>query len=301
MKPYRIGVLVVGVLLISGLATPLVTGLKGKTSEDFANALSYSLPGMEDVRVENRVFRVDTYKDGSPAYRLSMDVYYPPDLRAFERRPAVIFVMGYSDFSPFVQEVIGKPLKDSAQYTSWGRLMAAAGLVAVTYQTTDAGDLGRVVDYVRRHSSDFRIDKERIGLFAVSANGPTLLSYAMQEDRDFLTFGVFGYSVMSSPDGFLHDLIALFAAELGFYWSELEPFDKLNEDLPLLIARAGLDFEFINLAIDHFAEIAEDEGVSLTLIDYPEGVHAFDLYQHTPESADVLAQMVDFMLAMSDK
>ena len=43
--------------------------------------------------------------------------------------------MGYAD--DVITDWIGPSLKDHPAYHSWGRLVAAAGMVGITYETTD--------------------------------------------------------------------------------------------------------------------------------------------------------------------
>jgi len=52
----------------------------------------YTIAGMDDVTV-----RRDEQYRVTDAGALTMDVYYPPDLKAGGRTPAVIFVTGFSD------------------------------------------------------------------------------------------------------------------------------------------------------------------------------------------------------------
>ena len=49
--------------------------------------------------------------------------------------------------------------------------------------------------------------------------------------------------------------------------------------------------------MDHFIEYVSSEGATVIVIEYEEGVHGFDTEQKTPESADVIRQTVEFMLA----
>src|SRR5437762_4707170 len=78
------------------------------------------VPGMDKVKV---VENLKYTKSDDP--NVLMDIYIPPDLSENEKRPAVIFLHGgaKTDYTP----------KDWGVYTSWGRLIAASGFVAVTF------------------------------------------------------------------------------------------------------------------------------------------------------------------------
>src|SRR5687767_7646343 len=78
-----------------------------------------TLPGMDKVQVTKDL----RYSPNAPAH-IAMDVYRPPGLKAGEKRPAVIFIHGGGP--------PGAPMKEMGVYTSYGRLIAAQGLVAVT-------------------------------------------------------------------------------------------------------------------------------------------------------------------------
>ncbi|HKC62201.1 MAG TPA: hypothetical protein VKB86_01125, partial [Pyrinomonadaceae bacterium] len=78
----------------------------------------YSISGMEAVNVRRDV----EYGDDDS---LTMDIYYPPDVKVGARVPAVIFVAGYPDTG--FQKIVGCKLKEMESYISWGQLTAASG------------------------------------------------------------------------------------------------------------------------------------------------------------------------------
>lgn len=119
----------------------------------FKTAWEDSYPDMHKVVVQNVTYR--TVDDTS----LTMDVYYPPDMKADERLPVVIFVFGYTDSA--AKRLVGSALKDYSQYTSWGRLTAASGLIALTYQTQQPDDLEALVEYTRKNAASMNIDADR--------------------------------------------------------------------------------------------------------------------------------------------
>src|ERR1044071_1574635 len=80
----------------------------------------YSVPGMDKVKVKSNLKYTD-----SPDPNLLRDVYAPPGLAKGERRPAVIFIHGGAGSE-------SRP-KDWGIYISWGRLVAASGMVGVTF------------------------------------------------------------------------------------------------------------------------------------------------------------------------
>ena len=129
----------------------------------------YSLPGMDQVSVRSGV----PYKQ-SAGQDLDITLYYPPDREQDGRWPAVIFVFGYSDAA--ATRLTGAPLRQMGQYTTWPRIVAASGLVGITYAANQPlEDLRDLMRYLRAHADELRIDTSRIGLWACSGNVPVAL------------------------------------------------------------------------------------------------------------------------------
>src|SRR5215210_969808 len=82
----------------------------------------YRIPAMDAVNVRRDVeYRV------TDAGSLTMDIYYPPGSKSESPTPAVVFVAGYPD--PGFEAIVGCKFKEMGSYISWGRLMAASGLI----------------------------------------------------------------------------------------------------------------------------------------------------------------------------
>jgi acetyl esterase/lipase len=65
---------------------------------------------------------------------------------------------------------------------------------------------------------------------------------------------------------------------------------------PLFLARAGQDqFPGLNAAMDRFVAAALQANLPLTLVNYPEAPHAFDLLLDTDTSREVVRQILAFM------
>jgi hypothetical protein len=93
--------------------------------------------------------------------------------------------------------MIGSRLKEMGQYISWGRLTAASGLVAITYETREPTvDIHELLAYVRQNVSSLGVDENRIGIWACSGNVPMALSVLMQETSDGLKCAVLYYGFM---------------------------------------------------------------------------------------------------------
>src|SRR6185295_3228066 len=181
-----------------------------KTQQDdmLKRTVVWSLEGAEDVRIVRDVeYRVSD--DAS----LTMDIYYPPDFKSGTRIPAVVFVLGYSDVG--FQAKLGFRQKEMGSYTSWAKLAAASGLMAITYTNIEPlQDIRALLQHIRKDAVSLGIDEDRIGVWASSGNVPVGLSVLMEQEHSFLKCAVFCYGFMLDPDGFTG--VAEAAKQWGF-------------------------------------------------------------------------------------
>jgi acetyl esterase/lipase len=196
----------------------------------------YRLPGMADVEVRSNL-KYSKARDPN----LLMDAYLPHGLGRGERRPAVLFIHGGagSETTP----------KDWGIYTSWGRLVAASGLVGITFthrlrypapmlsQASD--DVEAAIRYARRNAVALHVDPDRIGLAAFSAGGP-LLTLAMSERRDYIRCLVAFYAFLDIQQSDPHR--AHESPEMVRRYSAVNYLETGARMIPpIFIARAGRD------------------------------------------------------------
>jgi len=249
----------------------------------------HQVPGVDDV-----VVRRDVEYRATENGTLTMDVYYPLDSNSESRMPAVVFVFGYPDST--MEAMIGTKLKEMGQYVSWGRLAAASGLVAITYETREPTvDTHELLVYVRQNASSLGVDRNRIGVWACSGNVPMALSVLMQETGDYLKCAVLYYGFMLDSEE--SSSIAEAAETVGF----VNPcagsrFDDLPLDIPLFIVRAGQDtIPRLNETIDRFLGNAVARNMPVTLTNHSDGPHAFDILDDGKASREIVRQTLAFM------
>jgi dienelactone hydrolase len=192
---------------------------------------------------------------------LTMDLYSPPSAPAGARLPAVVFVNG-----------IGAPeLKDWKVYQDWGRLVAASGMVGINYQSRQdpAADAADLVRHLRENAASLGVDENRICIWSCSANVGVGLPFVLDPSRTYIRCAVFYYGAMNQK--------------------------ATRDDVPMLVARAGLDGPQLNRGIDEFVKDAIAREVPLTLVNYAEGQHAFDIFDDTATSREYVRQTLDFM------
>src|SRR5262245_49942229 len=109
----------------------------------------YDIPATKDVKVNRNV---PYLKDARGT--LAIDIYSPPNLRAGERRPAVVFINAIGDFGE-------EKVKDWEIYKSWPRLVAAHGLIGISMETDGSRiqeSLRSVFDFLMSKGADYGID-----------------------------------------------------------------------------------------------------------------------------------------------
>lgn len=272
----------------------------------------YRVPGMDQVKVKSDL----KYTAVNNPFLL-MDVYSPPDLTKGERsrakgeksvskgkshlakgdrRPAVLFIHGGAGAET-------RP-KDWGIYKSWGRLVAASGMVGVTFThrlgypkpllADAASDVNAALDYIRANADSLNIDKDRICLAAYSAGGP-MLSIAMRDKPSYVRCLVAFYAFMDIQQSESHR-----ANETADMVKTYSPITYLASDAsklpPIFIARAGLDeVPTMNDSIDRFIREAISKNATITVANHPQGVHGFDNQNDDDRSREIVQSALAFM------
>lgn len=249
-----------------------------------------TLPGMDAVQVTK-----DLRYSEQPEPHLAMDVYRPAGLGLGERRAAVIFIHG--GVPP------GAPAKEMGAYTSYGRLVAAQGLIGVTFthrlgfpQTLIAeggADVASALAYVRGQAVELNIDPERLCLAAFSAGGPMLAPY-LRDAPPWLRGLVGVYPMLDIEASRIHR-----AAETPAVlaeWSPLRQLAQSGRKAPVFLARAGADaIPDLLTGLDAFVAEALRIDYPLTLANNPGAPHGFDIDEPTPRTLEILEDLFAFM------
>src|SRR5229473_5358544 len=232
-----------------------VTPRRAKTpAERVTPPVVYQLPGMDDVTVHSNL----KYSEIDNPFLL-MDIYTPSSASEKADFPIVVLVHGAAGAQY-------KP-KDWGLFRSWGRLIAAAGMVAVMFThrlgypkpllAKAALDVSDALSYIRTNADSFNADPGRIGLVTWSGGGP-LLSTAMREKPLFVRCLVALYAyldIQRSPSHIENETPECLKA--------FSPISYLQGDtsamIPLFVARAGQDkVPMMNDSIDRFLTAATE-------------------------------------------
>ncbi|HLA11139.1 MAG TPA: alpha/beta hydrolase [Pyrinomonadaceae bacterium] len=251
----------------------------------------YRLPGMEKAIVKSDL-KYTQFNDP----HLLMDVYIPPRLGKDERRPAVLFIHG--------SVPAGSPAKNMGVFKSWGRLVAASGMVGVTfthrlgYPKPDlveaASDVSAAINYIRDNADNLNVDKNRICLAAYSGGGP-MLSMAIRDKPEYVRCLVAFYAFLDIQQSELHRTYETPEAVKNF-----SPITYLTSEAgkiaPMFIARAGLDeTPGLNDSTDRFIREAISKNAAIIVANHPDGVHSFDILTDDERSREIIRDTLTFM------
>jgi AraC family transcriptional regulator len=256
---------------------------KTQRGETASKPVVYHVPGMDAVRIEHDIRYLGD---------LTMDLYRPPDSKPGARLPAVVFVLGYSDLG--AERMLGCKFKEMESYITWAKLVAASGLIGITYENHDPmGDLDAVFKHIQENAEALGIDEQRIGLWSCSGNAPRALDALMQK-RDFKCAALC-YGLTLDLDG------GSGVAEAAKMWRFANPtagksVRDLPSELPLFIARGGCDeVPQLNEALDRFIAHALAANLPLTIANHPAGPHAFDLVDDSETSREIVRRILAFL------
>jgi hypothetical protein len=262
---------------------------KAQRAEITLKPAVYQIPGMDRVSVCRDVI----YQTSESGVR-TMDIYHPPDLGAEFMLPAVIFVVGYSDVA--AEAKVGCKFKEMESLISWSRLVAASGLIGITYTNRQpTQDLHTLLQHLRLHARSLGVDAGRIALWASSGNSPLALSMLMAEGREFVKCAAFLYPFFLDFD---EGTVVSAASQTYKFVNPCagKSVDDLPLDVALLIARAGREeFPHLNETIDGFAVRALKRNLPLTLVNQASGPHAFDLFHDSDASRSAVRQILEFL------
>lgn len=251
----------------------------------------YRLPGMDSVKVQSNL-KYSNIDDPN----LLMDVYTPTDLSKDERRPVVLAVHGGAGAHY-------KP-KDWGIFKSWGRLIAASGMVGVVFThrlsypklllSEAADDVKSAISYVRTNADSLSVDPDRMCLAAWSAGG-VLLAPAMREKPPYVRCLAAFYALLD-----IRRYPAEIANESPESLSAFSPLACFEGDapsmIPLFVARAGQDLTpTLNAAMDRFVAAAMAANAPITVINHPSGEHGFDNQNDDDRSREIIRGALAFM------
>lgn len=195
---------------------------------------------------------------------LHLDVYLPVDIDPNEKRPTVVILNGLGDHP-------GQPeMKNSPSHTSWARLLAAYGIVAVTMQCHSdriQESFQALFNYLGKSGASLHVDANNMGAQAFSANCRQVTRYIMSAEA----------------------WQGIRAASL--YYGE-DPTGVFREDLPVLFVVAEKDIRGKNYG--GIWNNVMKTGAPWTITVARDMPHAFDFFSDTETSRRIVKSTISF-------
>lgn len=277
---------IIPVLLLIGLI-----GIQAQTTNQQREkgAVVYDLPRMNDAVVKKDI----PYQEIAGS-TLNMDIYYPPDFDFQSKIPAIIFILGYPDVAG--KKLLGSEFKNHVYFTSWCRIIAASGMAAIVYESMNPEkDIIAISHYLRTNKDKLNIDIESIGAWTVSAHTPTAISYILDGADNIFKCLVVYYGFFLTNDFKYLPQIDTLSQNMGFSTPRLSEPSNWKSDVPIMIVRAGKDnVPYINQTLASFYDKAISLDLSITLINYQNGVHGFDFALDNETTRQIIKTTLEF-------
>ena len=223
----------------------------------------YPLPDSGVVEVSR-----DVQYGAADTLTLRMDVYRHAGAAA-ARMPALIFF----NWAVGVQ-------RQHVFYTSWARVAASKGLVAILPDIrleTAREDFQRLVAHLVERGDRYGIDRDAIAVYAASGNVSLALPIVQDPSMTAVKTAVMFYGTANVT--------------------------QFRRDLPLLIVRAGLDRPGLNgnqsSGITALAARAIAQNAPVTVVNHPFGYHAFEIANDDAGTRDAIDETIDFVKRMT--
>ena len=224
---------------------------------------------------------------------LTLDVYAPARRSPSVALPAIVLVAGYSDLG--YENFMGCRFKDMAMSTTWARLVASFGMIAVTYgNARPAEDLQAMLRTCASTPPSSASMPSGWPCGGMSGNGPLGARDAgrLAAPAAFAA-RVFSCAYLADLDGATD--VAAAAAQWRFTYPDGFAVENLPADLPVFIARAGQEQDpGLNRAVDRLVAALLATNRPVTCVNFAAAPHGFELFHDTLETREVIRQMMRF-------
>ncbi|MBI9045919.1 MAG: dienelactone hydrolase family protein [Anaerolineaceae bacterium] len=254
----------------------------------------FELPTMKKVWVTQDIPYLTT-----PEHTLKADFYSPRKPPLNYTLPAIILVSGDSGSGHT------HVLKSNGQYTSWGRIFAAAGMVAVNFNHHSTENLTKLdeirqevralIEFVHNNAAAHHIDPQRIAIWTCSAGPPYAFDWVLKEQPAYVRCLIAYYGLMDLA----HMIGESDPPEVVEMMKQFTPSKYLSLNpsgtIPIQVVKAGLDRSYFRKSMDTFLEEAEKLNIDLDFIDHPEATHGFELRDGSKRTGQIIHQTLRFL------
>jgi len=249
-----------------------------KDNPILSKPLVYQLPYEGEVR------RGIAYASGPRV----MDLYLPEQLA--EPASVMVLVTGYPD--PGFEAKTGRKLMELQANIDWAKLFAANGIAAVIYSNIEPNaDAFLLLDFLKTQAPALGLDRERIGIWSSSGNVPNAVNVLHTDTALRCAVLLYGYMLDTKGDSIVADS----SKAIGFV-NPNRGMEHFPENAPILIVKAGKDeLPGLNQSIDDFEAEALARNSPVSVIEFKEGVHAFDIFDDSQRSIEMIKLCLGFL------
>ena len=228
---------------------------------------------------------------------LKFDVYRPPQSDPSRSLPVVVFVHGEGP-----PEVIENS-KDWGQYDGWGRLIAASGMMAVTFNrrsshffshlSDPAADVDDLLDHVLDPSHKLGADPEKLAIWTCSGGAPFGVRAGLKRGVRCISAYYGRMSLHPIRDGIEGEVSEGLLDEFSsaVHLSSMPP----GRVPPIFIAKAELDdLVGVNESIDEAIQVVHARELPATVAKHALGEHGMDVRNDDDRMREIIAETVQF-------
>ena len=228
---------------------------------------------------------------------LKFDVYRPPQSDLSDSLPVVVFVHGEGP-----PEVIENS-KDWGQYDGWGRLIAASGMMAVTFNrrsshffsrlSDPAADVDDLLDHVLDPSQKLGANPEQLAIWTCSGGAPFGMRAGLERELQCIAAYYGRMSLKPIRDGIEGEM----SEELLDEFSSVVHLSSLplGRVPPIFIAKAELDdLVGVNESVDVAIRVAHARDLPVTVAKHAFGEHGMDVRNDDDRMREIIAETLRF-------
>ncbi len=283
------------VFIICVLSSFMLVAMKTSAQQNTKNklrengAVVFELPEMDNVIIKKDIPYHNV--SGTP---LKMDIYYPPKFDFQRKIPAIIIVLGYTDMAG--QKLLGSQFKNYITFVSWCKIISASGMAAIVYETVNPKkDILSLANYLKSNEDKLGIDNDRIGAFTLSAHTPTAINEVLTGLDNIFQCAAVYYGFFLTKDFKYLPQIDSISKNMGFMTPRLPDPITWKKDIPVMIIRAGKDnVPYINQSLENFYGKAINQNLPITLINYPDASHGFDVLDDNEITRQIINNTIEF-------
>jgi dienelactone hydrolase len=170
-------------------------------------------------------------------------------------------------------------------------------MAAIVYETVNPeNDLNSLIQYINSSADKLNIDVNKMGVYTCSANSPTALANILNNSNSIFKCAIVYYGIFLATDFKYLSLIDSLSQNMGFVTPRLPEPTSWKKDVPILIVHAGKDFvPHTNESLTGFVDKAINLNLPITVINYANGVHGFDVYADNETTREIIKNTLEFL------